>query len=51
MEYFEFTGSMHEPVCKGGDSNGQVKDFTELFNLLRYLTFYEIIHLREGNVL
>ena len=24
MENFEFTGSMHEPVCKGGGSNGQI---------------------------
>jgi len=40
MENFEFAGSMHEPVCKGGGSNGQVNGscrIVEIFSIIRLL--------------
>ena len=33
MENFEFAGSMHEPMRKGGDSNGQVNRICKIVEI------------------
>ena len=52
MENFEFTGSMHEPVCKGGVSNELVKDLQNCCknDLNIFVNLWKIFYRKENEL-